>query len=439
MKRIKLFVGLFVFSLLLFPGVKVKAETVVSDEASLRAAIEQGGKILLARSIKVTESLVIEKDVNLSGVNYRNYSITMQGDGTLLTVNNGNVNIGVYLDGQNALVVNGGTVNLNQGIYANEVGLELNGGTVNLDQDIYANKVGLELNGGTITGKSKIYAGEYNDNDTYSGGQAMVINGGDISKYELSLFSGGSALTINSGANINLNGLFYINSYEENGIEINDGAVLNIEGWIQGCENSFVFGSKNAIYLNGGMVNLSGPIQFSTSDTGYSVYMNKGVNTATNGNALVFKDDFVFSYRRDTTFSFNIYVNPNIDELRVADEKKFLVLKDNKLNVGYCIKSYAECVSQSEEDREAVCKNIGGNYNGTIESNELKSCTALYINGEKTVIDEENCKTEEPAQIVTVPSTFFSNMYYVVVGVVLVIIAVFIIYMIVSKKKVKNK
>lgn len=379
MKRIKLFVGLFVFSLLLFPGVKVKAATEVSDEASLRSAVEQGGDITLVSDITLTEPLVIDKDVSMSCPD-SNCSIDNDANEELIIVNGANV----------------------------------------------------EMSG------ISLYAGEYVDY-VRQGGKALTVNGGSVklrNDNRNEIESGDTAVIVNNGANVSLSyPMIYSN---QNGIEVNDGAVVNIEGGVDGCNLSSIFGVKNAIYLNGGTVNLSGPIHFGTSDTGYTIYMNKGVNTATNGDTLVFKDNFVFSYHEDTTFSFNIYVNPNINELRVADEKDFLILKDNKLNIGYCSSSYAKCSSQSEEDREAVCKDLGGNYNGTIDSNELKSCTTVYINDEKTVIDEESCKTEEPAQVVTVPSTFLSNMYYVVIGVVLVIIAVFIIYMIVSKKKAKK-
>ena len=405
MKRIKIFVGLFVFSLLLFPGVKVKAATVVSDETSLRAAIEQGGNIILQNNIFLTEPLVINKDVSIicSG---KECVIENDTIDDLIIVNGGNVemsNLSLYAGKfDNYNVRQGGTV------------LIVNGGSVKLENN--------SMDG------------------IKSGDTSVIVNNGATLSLTFPIISSAHAngIEVNDGAKVSLT-FPVIRSEQANGIEVNDGSIVNIEGGIEKCDYSSVFGAKNAIYLNGGTVNLSSFIDFVTSDTGYSIYMNKGINTATNGNALVFKDDFVFSYAEHRAFSFNIYVNPDINELRVVDEKDFLVLKDNKLNVGYCINSHIVCVSQSEEDREAVCKNIGGNYNGTIESNELKSCTALYINGEKTVIDEENCKTEEPAQIVTVPSTFLSNMYYVVVGVVLVIIAVFIIYMIVSKKKVKNK
>ena len=384
MKKVILFVGLFIFSFMLFSEVKVNAATEVYDEASLRSAIEQGGDIMLAQNISVSEPLVIDKDVSMSCAKNK-----------CIIDNN--------MD-EDLIIVNGGNVEM----------------------------VGVSL-----------YAGKYKYDDL-QGGTALTVNGGfvkigvlDTNKQSF-IQSGDTSVVVNNEANVSL--IFpRVYSYNKNGIEVNNGAVVNIEGGVDGCDFTEVFGVQNAIYLNGGTVNLSSRIEFSTSDTGYTIYMNKGVNTAANDDALVFKDDFMFSYQENKTFSFNIYVNPNITELRLTDEKNFLVLDDNKLNVGYCSDYYLLCTSQSEKDRETICKNYGGSYNGTIESNELKSCAAVYINGEKTIIDEENCKTEVPAQIVTVPSTFLSNIYYVVIGVVLVIIAVFIIYMIVSKKKVKNK
>ena len=394
MKKIKLFVGLFVFSLLLFPGVKVKAATEVSDEASLRAAIEQGGEILLAQSIKVTESLVINKDVSING---STYSITTQGDATLLTINNGNVSIKSLnlLSTNTALTINGGNV------------------------DFYRTRVNSEF---------------CNLDDSACLG-AVVINGGKVEFDDNEIISPGVAVTVNNDANV-----FFekssIESFQKNAVEINGGHVRYLgDNYVR----HLISGAENAIYLNGGYLTLSGGVSFGASTGGYGIYINKGVNNINDGDVLNFAQDFVLSYSSDSP-NFSLFVDSQIEELKINDEKNFLNLNNNVLNFNFCSsRATLPGSAANEEEMENTCQKLEATLDGPIKSNELKSCTAVYINGEKTVIDEENCKTEEPAQVVTVPSTFLSNMYYVVVGVVLVIIAVFIIYMIVSKKKVKNK
>ena len=91
MKKV-IIISLFVLGLII-PNIDVKAVD-VSNEEELRAAIEQGGDITLTDDIEVTQPLVIDKDVNISG---QWYYILMQGDDTLMTINSGNVILDVGL------------------------------------------------------------------------------------------------------------------------------------------------------------------------------------------------------------------------------------------------------------------------------------------------------------------------------------------------------
>ena len=84
MKKV-IIISLFVLGLII-PNIDVKAVD-VSNEEELRNAIEQGGDIEIQDYIVVTQPLVIDKDVNISG----RYPIMMQGDNTLMTINGGNV------------------------------------------------------------------------------------------------------------------------------------------------------------------------------------------------------------------------------------------------------------------------------------------------------------------------------------------------------------
>ena len=428
MKKI-LIISLFVLAMII-PNINVKAVD-VSNEEELRAAIEQGGNITLTQNIEIKEPLVIDKDVNISG-----RGIMMQGDNTLMTVNSGNVTLGVDLiagwNGQYNEWGNPNNVIKNQGI-----ALEINGGTVNFENtSVGAGKVGIEINGGTVIGSPYIYAGEYNEsNNTYSGGKALVVNGGKVelnADYEsgLELYSGRTAIVLSKSSNITLNGYFKINSYEENGIEVNDGVVVNINSIEQ---SSNIFGSQNAIYLNGGTANLGGIFGLSSSSAGYGIYINKGINTSTKGDVLNLKNDFRFIY--SDTPNFSIYVNPDITELRVTDEKGFFDYINNKLSLGFC--GAKMILSQTDEERKAICTNLNSNYDGPIESNELGKCMVVYINGEKQnevdasctpVAEDENSENNEQGpQIVEVPSTSaYGSIIIIVLGIICVIVSVFV-------------
>ena len=347
-----------------------------------------------------------------------------------MTVNSGNVTLNIDLyagwdDNDWRAVKNQGTA------------LEINGGTVDFSNaGIYAGKVGIEINGGTVTGNSEICAGEYNgNNETYSGGQGMIVNSGNVDLDRPYIYSGGTALTVNNDANVTLTAESYdttiINSYEGNGIEVNDESVVNINSEYMAVAT--IFGSTNAIYLNGGTVNLNGSIGLSSSTEGKGIYINKGVNTVTGGDCLKLGKNFVFCYDYGTTPNFSIYVNPDIKELKVTDEKGFMELLDNKLNLGFC-GSQLGALSQTEEERKAICSALGRyvNYDGAIESNELGKCTAVYINGVKQNEEDASCNPvadnkNEPSQIVNVPATSaYASIIIIILGILCVIVSVIV-------------
>ena len=142
---------------MILPSIDVKAVD-VSNEEELRNAIEQGGDITLTQDIEVTQPLVIDKDVNISG-----YYIMMQGDNTLMTVNSGNVtlnNVSLYAGWNGSYDENDNpdTVVSGQG-----KALVVNGGSLTIttfNSCLYAGNIVLQLNGGTVTGAARIYAGE---------------------------------------------------------------------------------------------------------------------------------------------------------------------------------------------------------------------------------------------------------------------------------------
>ena len=423
MKKI-LIISLFVLAMII-PNINVKAVD-VSNEEELRNAIEQGGDITLTDNIEVTQPLVIDKDVNISGGQKFPYKqILMQGDNTLMTINSGNVILDVGLvAGWNGEDYN---IEKNQG-----TALVVNDGSVNFEDNsfIIAGKLGIEVNGGSVTGEMSIYAGEHNENNnTYSGGQGMVINGGNVDLNNCDIFSGGTALTVSDDSAVistdSVCGLNRLYSYESNGIEVNDGAEINIYG-----ENE-IFGSKNAIYLNGGTANLNGRIFLGSSTGGRGIYINKGINTKTNEDVLKLNKNFIFSYENsnETTPNFSIYVNPDITELRVTDEKGFIKLLEDKISVEFCGGYFSRC-SQSEEKNKAICENLDANLDGPIESNELGKYTAVYINGVKQkdascnpVADNKN----EPSQIVNVPATSaYASIIIIILGILCVIVSVIV-------------
>ena len=426
MKKV-IIISLFVLGMII-PNISAEAID-VSNEDELRAAIEQGGDINLTQDIVITQPLVIDKDVYIYG-----RDIFMQGDNTLMTINNGNVKLNdvnlnagwngesyTWGDLKNDVIKNQGTA------------LVVNGGTVNLYYAyINAGKLGLEVNDGTITGRISIDAGEDNeDNETYSGGQGMIINGGKVEFDDVYIQSGGTVLTVNNGANITLNDWLMF-SYEGNGIEINDDSIVNLNGT---KDSPFViFAKQNAVYLNGGTVNLNGYIIIQTIDqlenNGYGIYVNKESN---NKDALKLGNDFVFAYDGyGSNSNLSIYINPNINELRITDEKQFLEVDNNKLKLNFCSSTVYALGSQSEEEKRAICSSLESNLDGPIYSNELGKCTAVYINGEKQKDADASCNPvadnkNEPSQVVNVPATSaYASIIIITLGILCVIVSVIV-------------
>ena len=118
-------------------------------------------------------------------------------------------------------------------------------------------------------------------------------------------------------------------------------------------------------------------------------------------------------------------------------------LLDNKLNLGFCSSSSNIFASQSEEERKAICNNIGENYDGPVESNELGKCTVVYINGVKQnepdascnpVAEDENTENNQGPQIVEVPSTSaYGSIIIIVLGIICVIVSVFVMRRVTKK------
>ena len=450
-------ISIFILGMII-TGLNAKAVD-VSNEQQLRAAIEQGGDITLTQNIEVTQPLVINKDVNISGSDYYSKSILMQGDNTLMTINSGNVTLAVDLYAG----WNGGydkydnpTLTENQG-----KAIVVNNGNIKLSSSsLEAENVGLEVNDGIVTGSLSISAGEKN-NYSYSGGEALVANGGTVNLNYLQLHSGGTAITLNNNAKVyiisdmNIEEIT-IDSDEGNGIEVNDDASLTLK-------NVIIYSEQNSIYLNGGTTTLSGQIDISRSNTrpnGNSIYFNEGVNPKTKNDILVLKEDFKPS-REDfdqlTPQKFSIYVNPEILELKIIDEAGMVTLNGNKLKMSFCDYTWSSS-SQSENDENVIYSDLLGKskdgltkasklYSCTpdreIESNELGKCTTVYINGVKQneadasctpVSDEENQETQNP-QVVEVPSTSaYGSIIIAALGIICVIVSVFV-----TRKMIKQE
>ena len=295
------------------------------------------------------------------------------------------------------------------------------------------------INGGNVRTSGYIKAGVYNENnDTYSsGGNALIINGGSFVKgNELHLLSGGTALTLNKGSNITLNcedSYSIIGSFEENGIEVNDGSVVNINS----SKRLSIFGSQNAIYLNGGTANLNGKFGLSSSDTGHGIYINKGINTNTKGDVLNLKNNSIFMYGESTS-NFSIYVNPEIAVVKVIDEKNFFSFEDNKLKLDFC-SNYSSAANTDSEEGPKICNNLSSYYDGPIESNELGKCMVVYINGEKQNEVDASCNpvSEEGnnnPQVVEVPATSaYGSLIIATLGIICVIVSI-----IVTRKVIKK-
>ncbi len=91
-------------------------------------------------------------------------------------------------------------------------------------------------------------------------------------------------------------------------------------------------------------------------------------------------------------------------------------------------------MSQTEEERKAICTNLNSNYDGPIESNELSKCAVVYINREKQNEVDASCNPvtgndnkSEPSQIVNVSATSaYASIIIIVLGIICVIVSVIV-------------
>lgn len=252
--------------------------------------------------------------------------------------------------------------------------------------------------------------------------------------------TGDNAAVVNRDGVLNIGKTYRIIYSQKNGVLVNDGGVVNINsGENQGVNVFEISGTENAIYLNGGTVNINGSIDLGSSTSGYGIYINKGFNTVTGGDALVLSKWFAIGYYAKSTAvpNFSIYINPKITNLKLKDEKGFMEFIDNKINLRFCSDSYTYDGSVTEDEGQELCRRYGGNgnkYDGPIYSNELDSCTAVYINGERQNEVDPSCnpvidndETNEPSQIVNVPATSaYASIVIIVLGIVCVIISIIV-------------
>lgn len=93
MKKLKLFLGLFISAFMVVPFMEVNAKTVVTNEEDLQAALSgTDSEILLGADIKINGPLSVTKDVTIDGDDQwgitANYTST-NGNQTILTANPG--------------------------------------------------------------------------------------------------------------------------------------------------------------------------------------------------------------------------------------------------------------------------------------------------------------------------------------------------------------
>lgn len=449
MRRFNLLFGIFVLSLFVIPSFKANAATEVSNEEQLREAISQGGDIVIKDKIEVKDTLVINKDVNITG------SISISADKTLIEVNGGTVNLDVGLivgqvkeeyseiKGGKALVINGGTVNLinKSEIVASDNAIIVNEkGTLNITDSLVgaANKwdngapieggKAIVANGGTITVKASLIAAGETAIDAKNNSKVKIEScyDEDNNDYEFfgdkGIYAVGTAITAaNSTVNISNS---TIKSLKGNAIEINDGSYVKYSSDITtrngpGCGADYnvvkkIFATKNLFYINGGTLELSGGLATGPLDEmqelSSSIYINKGYNTKTNSDSLILDKDFMIAYEN----RFNINVNPEIKTLKIKDEKNWIDINNNNITAGMCKFTGAPNGGPcSNSEREEACKNIQvpdivSNYE-VISLNGISKCTNVDINGNITTIDDDGtCKVNNEANtpdVVEVPST----------------------------------
>lgn len=463
MRRFNLLFGIFVLSLFVIPGFKANAATEVSNEEQLREALSQGGDIVLKNEIEVKDTLVINKDVNISGI------IKINNDKTLIEVNGGTVNLDVELragqlngesyeiKGGKALVINGGTVNLinKSEIVAGDTAITVNEkGTLNIRGSMVgtANKwdngpseggKAIVANGGTITIKGSLIAAGETAIDAKNNSKVNIEscydedNDDDEFFGDKGIYAVGTAINAtNSTINISNS---TVKSLKGNAIEINDGSYvkyssnITIKGICKGKVVKNIIAAKNLFYINGGTLELAGGLATGPLDEmeelSNGIYINKGYNTKTNGESLILGKDFMIAYEN----RFNINVNPEIKTLKIKDEKNWIDINNNQVTAGMC-KITGDIIPCSNSEREEACKNIQvpnglSNYE-LISINGISKCTNVDINGNVTTIDDDGtCKVNKDTNtpdVVEVPSTS-AQMSIIIASIGIIFISVSIL------------
>lgn len=172
MKKLKVFLGLFVCAFMVVPFMGVNAETTVNTYDDLVAALKNGGEIVLGQSIDVTGPLSTDKDVTLKGNgNTLNAVYTgTSGNQTIITSTAGTLTL------QNISLTN----SPKYGVQA------YNGGNVVLDGVTISNhtdKFGaVNINGGTVTIKDltmtdNLYGIEFAAGLNVTGTSALIMDG----------------------------------------------------------------------------------------------------------------------------------------------------------------------------------------------------------------------------------------------------------------------
>ena len=172
MKKLKIFLGLFVCAFMVVPFMGVNAETTVNTYDELVAALKNGGEIVLGQSIDVTGPLSTDKDVTLNGNgNTLNAVYTgTSGNQTIITSTAGTLTL------QNISLTN----SPKYGVQA------YNGGNVVLDGvtiSNYTDKFGaVNINGGTVTIKDltmtdNLYGIEFAAGLNVTGTSALIMDG----------------------------------------------------------------------------------------------------------------------------------------------------------------------------------------------------------------------------------------------------------------------
>lgn len=176
MKKLKVFLGLFVCALMVFPFMGVKAAPLeVSDYEGLKAAMENGGEYTLKNDIEIEEPLVSGKDVTIFG---NDFTIKPVSDASTTWPNPNKTLITSSLEGTitlNGVVLDGAP---KYGVQAH------NGGHVVLNGVVIKNSGfgAVNINGGTVTIKSLVmennaYGIEFSIGDNVTGVPTLVMDG----------------------------------------------------------------------------------------------------------------------------------------------------------------------------------------------------------------------------------------------------------------------